>query len=108
MAILQSEKVTERYLCQRMKEIGCECFKWTSPGVRGVPDRICIFPHGAIYFVELKSEGVKPKAHQLRFAKRLKKVNTPVEFIDTKEEVDNFIKLGGQYDSSSNQRAESN
>ena len=31
--------------------------KWVSPGVTGVPDRICIFPGGKVIFVELKRPG---------------------------------------------------
>lgn len=36
--------------------MGGACFKWTSPGTDGVPDRIVILPDGRVIFVELKTE----------------------------------------------------
>lgn len=89
----ESEKVTEKYLVKQMGLVGGQCYKWVAPGYRGVPDRICIFPSGAIKFVELKSEGIKPSQHQRRFAKRLTKCNTEVTFIDTKAQVDLLVEL---------------
>lgn len=41
------------------KKRGGVCWKWVSPGRRGVPDRICIFPGGKIVFVETKRPDVK-------------------------------------------------
>jgi hypothetical protein len=40
MARYVREKVIENYLCEEAKKIGGLCYKFTSPGRRGVPDRI--------------------------------------------------------------------
>jgi len=90
---LESEKDTERYLVEQVEKIGGLCRKYTSPGVRGVPDRICFFPEGHVYFVELKSEGEAATDHQLREHQRLFNVGTPVSVIDTKAGVDLLIDI---------------
>lgn len=46
----------ERRLVKMVKERGGLCYKFTSPGNPGVPDRIVITPEGQIIFVELKRE----------------------------------------------------
>lgn len=51
-----SESAIERRLVQGVKARGGLCFKFTSPGTPGVPDRIVITPAGRVYFVELKTE----------------------------------------------------
>lgn len=50
------EAQIERWLNERVKDLGGLSFKFTSPDNPGVPDRIYIFPEGAVYFVELKTE----------------------------------------------------
>ena len=36
------------------------CWKWSSPGRVGVPDRIIFWPNGDVHFVEFKKPGEKP------------------------------------------------
>ena len=50
------EKRVEQALKKRVEELGGVCWKWTSPGRAGVPDRVCLSPDGRVVFVELKSE----------------------------------------------------
>ena len=50
------ESQIEARLGQGVKAKGGLCFKFTSPGTPGVPDRIVITPAGRICFVELKTE----------------------------------------------------
>ncbi len=89
---LESEKDTEKYLRTEMLRHGGMSFKWTSPGMKGVPDRICIFRNNKVIFVETKSEGDKPKPHQLRIHKSMREKGALVYVIDTKGQVNNFIK----------------
>lgn len=51
------EAVLEARLRRGVEALGGVCCKWTSPGRRGVPDRICILPGGRVYFVEMKAPG---------------------------------------------------
>lgn len=47
-----------------VRERGGLCYKFTSPGNPGVPDRIVIAPDGNIYFVELKTLTGSPQRIQ--------------------------------------------
>lgn len=85
------ENDIEKYLIRRMKSIGALCYKFTSPGTRGVPDRIVIY-QGDIFFVELKRPGGKPRKDQLKIMEKFNDQNVPIFVVDTKEKVDNFTK----------------
>ncbi len=50
------ESTIETRLVREVKKLGGLCYKFTSPGSPGVPDRIIILPGGRIVFVELKTE----------------------------------------------------
>lgn len=51
------ESKIEKYLQYRVELAGGQCWKWRSPGRRGVPDRIVLWPQGGVSFVELKAPG---------------------------------------------------
>lgn len=50
------ESQIEKYLVRKVKEHGGLCYKFTSPGNPGVPDRLIILPDGRTIYVELKTE----------------------------------------------------
>lgn len=50
------ESTIEARLVREVKKRGGLCYKFTSPGNPGVPDRIVILPGGTTIFVELKTE----------------------------------------------------
>lgn len=52
------ESAFERKLCKYIKSIGGIAYKWVSPGISGVPDRIVILPKGQIIFIEVKRPGI--------------------------------------------------
>lgn len=84
------ESRIEAYFVKRVKEAGGLSFKFVSPGVRGVPDRIAIFDR-AVYFVELKATDGKPRPDQLRMHARMRAHGADVRVIFSKEDVDKFI-----------------
>lgn len=86
----ESEKKTERYLAERMKARGGRAAKFVSPGWAGVPDRVCLCG-GKVVFVELKSEGEKPRALQMARHSELKRMGFMVYVCDTKASVDDMI-----------------
>ena len=87
-----NENTIERYLRKRVRAAGGKCYKFTSPGRIGAPDRICIFPNSRIYFVETKAPGGKPRPSQLAFHRELAALGVTVRVIDTWEKVRAFIK----------------
>lgn len=50
------ESAIEARLVREVRRRGGLCYKFTSPGSPGVPDRIVILPGGRIVFIELKTE----------------------------------------------------
>lgn len=89
--IRESEKDIERYLCQLCKLNSGLCIKLLTYQFIGLPDRMCLFPHARIAFVELKTTGLKPRASQVHVHKMLRALGFRVEVIDTKKGVEDFI-----------------
>lgn len=87
------EKTIEKKLCQRIKALGGECEKFTSPGRRSVPDRLVILPGGKIIFVELKAPGKKPTDNQLRDHARRLALGCAVLVIDSVEGINNAFPI---------------
>lgn len=50
------ESTIEARLVREVRKLGGLCYKFTSPGSPGVPDRIIILPGGRVVFAELKTE----------------------------------------------------
>ena len=50
------EKCIEIQLRNEARKRGGLCLKWVSPGTKGVPDRIIIWPGGRIHFIEVKTK----------------------------------------------------
>ena len=86
------ESVIERHLVRVVRERGGECLKFTSPGRRGVTDRIVMLPGGFVAFVELKAPGEKPRADQVRFHTRCFELGATCLVFDSKSEVDIWIR----------------
>ena len=95
----ESEKKTEAYLFKQMRKIKGSAHKYLCPNHRGKPDRICEFPYGLVAFVEVKSEGKEAEPHQKREHERMRERGQIVEVIDTKDGVNEFIKIYGGIDS---------
>ena len=51
------ERDIEKWLREKIQQLGGVAMKFTSPGNDGVPDRIAILPGGQVWFKELKKEG---------------------------------------------------
>lgn len=81
------EKQIEAYLLKRIRGIGGECEKFTSPARRSVPDRIVTMPGGRIIFVELKAPGKRPTELQERDHQRRREMGFDVRVIDSIEGV---------------------
>lgn len=84
------ESVVERYLKKRCADEGFLCYKFTSPGTDGVPDRVLI-GHGMTVFVELKAPGEKPRKLQVHTFEEMRKHGAIVYVVDTKEGVNELL-----------------
>lgn len=50
------EKNIERHLVEGVRKLGGLCYKFTSPGTQGVPDRLIITAQGKVIFAEIKTD----------------------------------------------------
>ena len=85
------ESAIEQYLVKRVKEAGGTAYKFVSPGRRGVPDRMVVFPGGRVFFVELKSPRGAMRSAQVRERQRLEFFGCRVEVCQGTEDVDIWI-----------------
>ena len=79
------EKDIEAALVRHIKAVGGLPLKFTSPGRRAVPDRLCLLPGGRVLFVELKRPGERPTPLQAHEHQRLRDLGFEVLVIDSKE-----------------------
>ena len=81
------EHTIEQALVRAVTETGGMCLKFTSPGTRGVPDRIALMPGGRIVFVEVKAPGRRPTRLQRIMHDRLRALGFTVVVIDSMEDI---------------------
>ena len=87
------EKQVETYLIQQVrKKLGGTAYKFTSPGRRSVPDRLCVVP-GEVFFVECKATGEVATPAQLREHERLRNLDQWVYVVSSKYAIDKIIKF---------------
>ena len=87
------EKQIEKKVGEYVKEKGGLFYKFTSPGRRGVPDRLVIMPDSPPFFIEFKAEGGKTSVRQDREIERIRKRNADVYVVDNVEDGKEIIDL---------------
>lgn len=85
------ERDVERYLVKECEKRGWLCWKFVSPGRRGVPDRVVI-RHGGVAFVEVKRKGGRISPLQIRRIEELIRRLIPARVVETKGEIDEMIR----------------
>jgi len=86
------EKIVENHFVWAVERIGGKTYKFTSPGRKGVADRIACLPDGSTWFVELKTKGGRLSALQKMFMSDMALLNQKYACLWTIEQVDEFIK----------------
>ena len=85
------ESTIEARLVREVKKRGGLCYKFTSPGNPGVPDRIVILPGGTTVYVELKTEiGRLAKIQKWQIGE-LRKRGADVRVLKGMDQVMNFL-----------------
>lgn len=87
------EKQIEKYLCDQIREVlhGI-AYKFSSPGRRAVPDRLCVIRNW-VFFVECKATNEHLTEAQLRERERLEELDQWVYMVNSKSMVDKIIKF---------------
>jgi hypothetical protein len=86
-----TEKYIEQKLMAAVKDMGGIAFKFTTPGINGVPDRLVLLPHGKLVFVELKAPGKKMRPLQVRRKRQLERLGFLVYCIDSIEQIGGML-----------------
>ena len=90
MVMSDSESSVEKYLNKRVKQLGGFTRKYISPEHVGVADRICFFPGGKVYFVEVKTDEGKQTSRQRRERERMLSLGQNADVIYGKSGVDQW------------------
>lgn len=85
------ESRIERQLANGVKALGGMTFKFISPGMAGVPDRIVILPGGTVHFVELKAQGNIASRQQLRRIYKMQELGATVMILTGREQVAHYL-----------------
>lgn len=90
---MRNERKIESRLVKKIEAKGGLCWKWISPSMTGVPDRIVMYK--GIHLVELKDPegGLAPK--QQSVINMLEKRSIKVHVLDSIEAVDEFVEALG-------------
>lgn len=88
-----SEKSVERYLAERVKDLGGICLKYNNPGMVGYPDRVCLLPEGLTLWVELKGKDGRLKVIQQKRIDQIARIGHAVFVCDSKAAVDRMLDL---------------
>lgn len=80
----------ERKFKKAVEAEGGLCLKFVSPGKRGVPDRICLFPGGKIVFAEIKAPDGRLHPLQKKCIQELSQLGHDVAVIWSVEDIEKF------------------
>jgi len=82
-----SEKTIEYKLKSKVKDMGGIAFKFTAPGINGVPDRLVLLPYGKLAFIELKAPGKEMRPLQVHRKRQLEALGFLVYCIDSIDQI---------------------
>jgi hypothetical protein len=89
--VFMRENEIEATLVKAVKAVGGVCWKFTSPGTAGVPDRIVLMPSGRIGFVEVKAPGETPRPLQRLRIRTLRRLGFKAFVLDSPEQIGGII-----------------
>ena len=85
------EKDVETKLVQMARMMCGQAWKFISPGMAGVPDRIILIPGGKMAFVEVKKPGEEMRPLQLRRKRQIENLGFKVYCLDDPEKVEEVL-----------------
>jgi hypothetical protein len=86
-----TEKELELMLVKEVKRRGGRAYKFISPGINGMPDRLVLLPKGYIGFVEVKAPGKKMRPNQIKRKGELESLGFLVYCLDDPEQIDKIL-----------------
>ena len=86
----QRESSVERSIREYARDHGWLVYKFTSPGTRGVPDRLFI-RRGVVVFIEVKRPGEEARPLQLHTHKKMRRYGALVWVVDNLEDAKRIL-----------------
>lgn len=86
-----NEKLIEKKLREKVKQLGGIAIKFSSFTFTGFPDRIVLMPGGRIWFAELKTTGKSLLPRQKIVIPMLRQLGFQVRVIDDEEGLQSFL-----------------
>jgi len=86
-----TEKELEMRLVKEVRRRGGRAFKFISPGINGVPDRLVLLPVGRAGFVEVKAPGKKMRPNQIKRKSELEGLGFLVYCLDSLEDIGGVV-----------------
>jgi hypothetical protein len=86
-----TEKELELMLVKEVRKRGGRAFKFISPGINGVPDRLVLLPGGRVGFVEVKAPGKKMRPNQIKRKSELEELGFLVYCLDSPEDIGGVV-----------------
>ena len=86
-----TEKELEMRLVKEVRRRGGRAFKFISPGINGVPDRLVLLPVGRAGFVEVKVPGKKMRPNQIKRKSELEGLGFLVYCLDSLEDIGGVV-----------------
>lgn len=90
LANMAKESALERKIIRYAKSTGWIALKFTSPGKRGVPDRL-FFRNGSVVFLEIKAPGRKPTVLQDWVIRELRGAGQVADWVDNFEDAQQIL-----------------
>jgi hypothetical protein len=82
-----TEKELEQRLVREVKKRGGRAYKFISPGINGVPDRLVLMPEAKMGFVEVKAPGRNMRPNQIKRKGELEELGFLVYCLDNPEDI---------------------
>ena len=89
----EKESAVERRLARGVRAAGGLCWKFVSPGMSGVPDRIVVTRKGEVWFVELKADDGRLSDRQYFILQQLRERGANAVVLIGRDDVDRFLEM---------------
>ena len=86
-----TEKEVEQMLVKEVKRRKGRAYKFISPGINGVPDRLVLMPGGKLGFVEVKAPGKKMRPLQIKRKGELESLGFLVYCLDDPRQIGGIL-----------------
>ena len=86
-----TEKELEVRLITQVRKKGGRAYKFISPGINGVPDRLVLLPGGRAGFVEVKAPGKQMRPNQIKRKGELEALGFLVYCLDDPEKIGEML-----------------